>query len=188
MRSFAMRCVCGVTCVAVLAGAALGQHGRGSSHAPAGGSHGGSAAQRAYRPAQPAYRPATKPSHRPAVSPGTRGHIQKIRRAGTTVPYTPEESGPEEVGPAGTSTTYGVRITQLFEGTAAKEGLRQGDVILSFNGTATPTFDALRDAVQQGGSEAEVIFLNADNGHRESITLYPEDGFIGVLGESVSVE
>jgi hypothetical protein len=34
---------------------------------------------------------------------------------------------------------------------------------------------------------AEVVFVNVDNGARESITLYPQNSRIGVNGESVQV-
>jgi S1-C subfamily serine protease len=85
------------------------------------------------------------------------------------------------------SALYGVRITELYQGTAAKQGLRVDDIILSFDGTATPSFEALAAAVQQSGSEAEVIFINADNGQQESIVLYPQGGRIGVNGEAVQV-
>jgi S1-C subfamily serine protease len=56
-----------------------------------------------------------------------------------------EEAGEPE---GGAEPVYGVKIINLLEGTAADEGLVLGDVIVRFNGTATPTFEALRDAVQ----------------------------------------
>jgi hypothetical protein len=83
---------------------------------------------------------------------------------------------------------YGVEIVNLLQGAAADAGLTVGDVILTFNGVATPTFDALRDAVQESGSDAEVVFLNCENGQRESIVLHPEEGRIGVGVETVPVE
>lgn len=92
----------------------------------------------------------------------------------------------EDVSPA--SPLWGVKVTELYEGTAAKQGLVKGDIILSFNGIATPTYEDLRSAVQQSGNRAAVIFLNVENGQRESIILYPENSAIGVDVVPVQVE
>jgi len=88
--------------------------------------------------------------------------------------------GPTATVSAVIPASYGVKITGLHQGTAVQQGMRVGDIILSFNGTPTPSFEALRDAVQQSGSQAKVIFRNAANGQRGSIVLFPVDGSIGV--------
>jgi hypothetical protein len=82
---------------------------------------------------------------------------------------------------------YGVEITGLYKGTAAKEGMEVGDIILNFNGTPTPTFEALADAVARSGSQAQVLVIRGDGGERETITLFPQDGRIGLSGEPVRV-
>ncbi len=79
---------------------------------------------------------------------------------------------------------YGVEITGLFKGTAAKEGLEIGDIILNFNGTPTPTFEALADAVARSGSQAQVLVIREDGGERETVTLFPKDGRIGLSGDA----
>jgi hypothetical protein len=66
--------------------------------------------------------------------------------------------------------------------------MKEGDVILSVNGVDTPTYEDLRSALRQAGSEAEVVFINTDNGRTESITLYPDNGKIGIACESTSVQ
>lgn len=83
---------------------------------------------------------------------------------------------------------YGVEITALYKGTAAKEGLEIGDVILSFNGTPTPDFETLSRAVARSGSTAEVVVIRDDDGKRETVTLRPVNGQIGVSGERVRVD
>jgi hypothetical protein len=100
--------------------------------------------------------------------------------AGSDVAGTQEAPAEEAV--------FGLKITHLPDGTAKEQGLMLDDVILSYNGTDTPTFEALRDAVQQSSGAVEVIFLNSENGQRESITLYPQGRRIGVGGESVRVD
>ena len=82
---------------------------------------------------------------------------------------------------------YGVEITGLYKGTAAKEGMEVGDIILNFNGTPTPTFEALADAVARSGSQAQVLVIRGDGGERETVTLFPQDGRIGLSGEPVRV-
>jgi hypothetical protein len=191
--------------------------GRGGSGARAPAAH-RPATPAAHRPATPAaHRPATQPTHRPATQPTHRSVVSPNSPAprtsrspgslaggasrqrpgsryapgtggGSYAPAGGEEPEPSGVSPEAARAAYGVRITQLFDGTAATQGLRLDDIILSFNDTPTPTFEALRDAVQQSGSQAEVIFLNGENGQREAITLYPVNGLIGVLGVAVQVE
>ena len=104
-----------------------------------------------------------------------------------------EEAGEGQIGEEGQeadeaeSALYGVEITGLFKGTAAKEGLEIGDIILNFNGTPTPTFEALADAVARSGSQAQVLVIREDGGERETVILFPKEGRIGLSGESVRV-
>jgi S1-C subfamily serine protease len=100
----------------------------------------------------------------------------------------PPAPAPQAIDTAPPPTEYGFLIQQLGQGTAYNEGLREGDIILSLDGVPTPTFDDLARAVQQAGRQAEVIFLNVENGRRESILLYPVAGRIGVTGQGVRVE
>jgi S1-C subfamily serine protease len=90
---------------------------------------------------------------------------------------------------AAEAAVYGVEITALYKGTAAKEGLEVGDVILSFNGTPTPTFEALTKAVASSGSTAQVVVIREgdDDDETETVTLYPQQGRIGLSGERVQV-
>jgi membrane-associated protease RseP (regulator of RpoE activity) len=90
--------------------------------------------------------------------------------------------------PVVTQPAGAVKITSLVEtGAAAVAGLRQGDVILSFNGVATPSFDALREAVAAAAGPAEVIFFNPEPGQKESLTVTPAAGKIGVDVEPVQL-
>ena len=97
-----------------------------------------------------------------------------------------EVEGAEEAEEA-EAVLYGVEITALYKGTAAKEGIEIGDIILNFNGTPTPSFEALADAVARSGSQAQVLVIRSDGGERETVTLFPQDGRIGVSGEPVRV-
>jgi S1-C subfamily serine protease len=86
---------------------------------------------------------------------------------------------------------YGMEITALYKGTAAKEGLEIGDIILKVNGTPTPTFESLVKALAQAGSKAEVLVIREDDDDDdkpETVTLFPQDGLIGVSVERVHVD
>jgi hypothetical protein len=85
------------------------------------------------------------------------------------------------------ASVYGVEITALYKGTAAKEGLEIGDIILSFNGIPTPNFKALASAVARSGSQAQVLVVRGEDGERETVTLFPQEGRIGLSGEGVRV-
>jgi hypothetical protein len=105
-----------------------------------------------------------------------------------------EEAGETEAAVGATeeaeeteASVYGVEITALYKGTAAKEGLEIGDIILSFNGIATPNFEALASAVARSGSQAQVLVVRGEDGERETITLFPKEGRIGLSGEGVRV-
>src|SRR5262249_20611448 len=89
---------------------------------------------------------------------------------------------------ATTKGAYGVEITALYKGTAAKKGLELGDVILSVNGRPTPTLEALAAAIAGAGSTAQVLVIRDEDDKRETVTLHPQNGYIGVSGESVRVD
>jgi hypothetical protein len=82
---------------------------------------------------------------------------------------------------------YGVEITALYKGTAAKEGLEIGDIILSFNAIPTPNFEALANAVARSGSQAQVLVIRGEDGERETVTVFPQGGRIGLSGDGVRV-
>jgi hypothetical protein len=130
---------------------------------------------------------------RPGVRPGARARWRRGRVivAGGVAPGVVEPA-PGTVEPAvggGTAQgMYGVQITALSAGTAMKQGLKVGDVILSYDGKETPTFEALAAAVQESGKKAEVVFLNPDTGDQEALTLFPVNGRIGVTVEPVELE
>jgi hypothetical protein len=83
---------------------------------------------------------------------------------------------------------YGMEIIALYKGTAAEQGLEIGDIILSINGMATPDYNALANAVARSGSEAKVLVIRDEGGARETVTLYPKNGRIGLAGERMRVD
>ena len=48
----------------------------------------------------------------------------------------------------------GLRITDLYEGTAKTGGLRKGDILLKVNGVRTQSFEELRAALSAAGGES----------------------------------
>jgi membrane-associated protease RseP (regulator of RpoE activity) len=196
MNRILVACVCGLTCLAVLAGPAFAQRGgRGGGFGRGGIGHGvhsgfGRASSHGSHTARMAARQRmVRRTERVARS--LRNGLPGVA-VEAAASYEAEAEMSDEVAVADeateTETEYGVKIVTLKKGAAAHAGLMLGDVILSFNGLETPTFEALRDAVQESGDEAEVIFLNVENGQRESIILHPEDSRIGVGVEPVPVE
>jgi hypothetical protein len=87
-----------------------------------------------------------------------------------------------------TPVVSGVEITRLLQGTAARQGLQVGDIILNAGGIPTPTVAILADAVREAGSQVEVAYVNGRTGVEQSVLLYPQAGKIGVAGVSVPVE
>jgi hypothetical protein len=81
----------------------------------------------------------------------------------------------------------GVQIEQLYDGTANDEGMNVGDVILDINGKAIPDIETLRDVVSNAGEVIDMVYINGETGETESISLYPQDGKIGIYGNSVPV-
>jgi len=78
----------------------------------------------------------------------------------------------------------GVLLRAVTRGAAAEQaGLRAGDVILSFDGVRTRTFEELQDAVQQADGPVKVVFINGENSETEYLTVEPEEGRIGVTCE-----
>jgi len=82
----------------------------------------------------------------------------------------------------------GVCILELKDGTALDEGMNKGDVIVSINGKATPNIDTLRDVLQNAGDVADVMYINGETGETEVISLYPQDGKLGIVGQDVPVK
>ncbi len=99
-----------------------------------------------------------------------------------------DQPGEAEPAQAEEEAAYGLKIIDLdAKGSAAREGLQVGDVILAINGQPTPSYEQLRPAVERGGPRADVLFLNKDNGQMERIVLRPVDGRIGVTIDEVRV-
>jgi PDZ domain len=89
--------------------------------------------------------------------------------------------------PAMTSGPTGMKITSLVEdGTAAKGSLRVGDIILSVGTTRTSNFDELRSALGSV-NEADIAFINGENGKLEKLPIKVANGKIGVAVQEVQL-
>ncbi len=92
--------------------------------------------------------------------------------------------GVEGMGMEEATDDGGVLLRAVEEGAAAEQaGLQVGDVILSFGGVRTHTFEDLQAAVQRAGGPVKVVFINGENGETEYLMVDPEDGRIGVTCE-----
>jgi PDZ domain len=81
----------------------------------------------------------------------------------------------------------GLEILQVHEGPAAQAGLRERDVILSCAGVATPTAEDLQDILRSTSGGIEVVYIDGETGEEAQLTVYPQDGFLGLTVEAVHV-
>ncbi|MCE9533071.1 MAG: PDZ domain-containing protein [Planctomycetes bacterium] len=74
----------------------------------------------------------------------------------------------------------GMRITNVYEGSAKKVKLQEGDIITSVGSTQTQTFEELQRALAATNSEVEVAFIKGTTMKSERTRLTPVNGKIGV--------
>jgi hypothetical protein len=94
-----------------------------------------------------------------------------------------EEKADTEVAEA--TEPKGVAISEVeASGPAEEAGLRAGDRILSIDDVAIRCVHDIRFAIQQGGSELKVVFVNVENGETEYLMVSPRGKQLGItLGE-----
>ncbi len=74
-----------------------------------------------------------------------------------------------------------VVVTRIFPGgSAARQGIEVGDVIVSVNGHAVRSSEDLRFRLGQAGRVAELGLIDVRTGWQNSVTVYPTHGRIGV--------
>ena len=80
--------------------------------------------------------------------------------------------------PLGTAT--GLKITDLYEGTAKIAGLRKGDIILKVDGTGTQSFEELRATLSTGKDKVMVEYIDGTSGETDKRTVAVDDTKIGI--------
>ncbi len=85
---------------------------------------------------------------------------------------------PKAVIPFGTMT--GLKITDLYEGTAKLAGLRKGDIILKVDGTRTQSFEELRATLSTGQDKVVVEYIDGTSGETDKRTVAVDDTKIGI--------
>jgi len=109
------------------------------------------------------------------VPPPTPAFAQQVIPVASTIPL--------QVPPnlLGAKSEYGLKIQEVIEGGAAKAAdLRANDIIVGVNKLRVQTYEELRLALSIAGAEADIIFLNGENGKLERLPVKIEDGRIGV--------
>jgi len=86
-----------------------------------------------------------------------------------------------------TSSEWGLKITDLLDGTAKKADLRTGDVIIGVGQTRTQTFEELQAALAASKGPVDIVFINAETRKVEKLPVTPVDGKIGVAVSTVTV-
>ena len=75
--------------------------------------------------------------------------------------------------PLGVAT--GLKITDLYDGTAKVTGLRKGDIILRVDGTRTQSFEELRATLSTGKDSVLVEYIDGTSGETDKRSI-PVDG------------
>jgi len=117
-------------------------------------------------------------------TPFARWNVPLSGRAGFSVLYAPAQYAvPEVVAtmPAELAgQEHGMYVTEVFDhGTAWEANLRAGDIIVGVDQKRTQSFESLQLALL-GNTEAEIVFINHDNGRIEKMPVKVENGKIGV--------
>jgi len=74
----------------------------------------------------------------------------------------------------------GLKITDLYEGTAKVAGLRKGDIILKVDGTRTQSFEELRATLSTGKDRVVVEYIDGTSGETDRRTVLLDGTKIGV--------
>ncbi|MBA4187681.1 MAG: hypothetical protein C0467_06635 [Planctomycetaceae bacterium] len=81
-----------------------------------------------------------------------------------------------------------VQVTEVVpRSAAARAGIQNGDVIVAVNGKRVSTPTQLTAMLEAAGEEAEVVYVNPEDGKAETKKLKITAGSIGVKGRAVAV-
>ena len=83
---------------------------------------------------------------------------------------------------------YGLRITELTEGSAKLAGLRRGDIILAVDGRRTQSFGDLRATLGMGMKQVTIEYIDGSSGEVERKPVSVVDTKIGVTIDEVPVK
>jgi hypothetical protein len=107
------------------------------------------------------------------------GSAYPIPEAPTLVPGDPNSPDVPATG-----REKGMKITNLSaDGPAAKALLRNGDIILGVGNTRVQSLQELRSALAPLKGDAEIVFINSENGKVEKLSVKLADGKIGATVE-----
>jgi membrane-associated protease RseP (regulator of RpoE activity) len=103
-------------------------------------------------------------------------------------PRVSETSPPPLATPPNNGRETGLRITNLEDkGPAATGLLRVGDTILGVNETRVRNFDDLRSALTPLNGNAQIIFINGENGKLEKLSIKIANGHLGASVEEMAL-
>ncbi len=117
----------------------------------------------------------------PSVPSTAYSYPNLVNNPATNPTIIPQNPQPNATIPFGVAT--GLKITDLYEGTAKSAGLRKGDIILKVDGTRTQSFEELRATLSTGKDKVVVEYIDGTSGETDKRTI-PMDGT--KIGVSVS--
>jgi hypothetical protein len=82
---------------------------------------------------------------------------------------------------------WGLKITDVLDGSAKKADLRVGDIILGVGPTQTQSFEELQSALAASKGQVDIVFINAESRKVEKLPVTPVNGKIGVAVSPVTV-
>jgi hypothetical protein len=118
-------------------------------------------------------------------SPGGYGYIPYSGRGEYAVPGS--YVIPADMASDPQTSQWGLKITDVLDGSAKKADLRVGDVILGVGQTQTQSFEELQSALAASRGPVDVVFINAESRKVEKLPVTPVNGKIGVAVNPVPV-
>ena len=121
------------------------------------------------------------------LSPAGYGYVPYSVRSGYYAPANDVIPAYTDVPASGSSSEWGLQITNLLDGSAKNAKLATGDIIIGVGQTRTQSFEDLQAALAANKGPVDIVFINAESRKVEKLPVTPVDGKIGVAVSPVTL-